>query len=148
MTKENEQEAQVSSNQNVRRQKRQRTWSIEVDDTPRRSSRPKKAKQFDDYVTYLTYIQEFIDPTFLEEALQDKNESEWRKAMIKEINSLRENKTWILVDLPQDKRVISTKWVFKRKYNEDGYLERYKARKWQKDGRKDMGVNLMKHTYQ
>lgn len=48
--------------------------------------------------------------------------------MDKEYQSLINNKTWILVDLPFNKSLISTKWIFRRKYNSDGSLSRYKAR--------------------
>ena len=44
-----------------------------------------------------------------------------------EINSLRENKTWKLVDKPENKRVISSRWVYTKKLTRDN-TERYKAR--------------------
>ena len=44
-----------------------------------------------------------------------------------EMNSLYENKTWVLVEKPKDKKVINNCWVFVKKLNPDG-TERYKAR--------------------
>ena len=41
---------------------------------------------------------------------------------------LRRNKTWNLVPRPKDKNVISTKWVFRNKLNENGEVSRNKAR--------------------
>ena len=35
---------------------------------------------------------------------------------------------WYLTALPQGKKAIPCKWVFKRKLNADGSIERYKAR--------------------
>jgi hypothetical protein len=53
---------------------------------------------------------------------------EWLKATDDEIQSLNENETWDLVDMPSGRKPIGTKWVFKRKYKSDGSLERYKVR--------------------
>jgi hypothetical protein len=36
-------------------------------------------------------------------------------AMAKEIESLHKNQTWDLVELPERKRKIGCKWVFKKK---------------------------------
>lgn len=41
---------------------------------------------------------------------------------------LMENNTWNLVDRPQNKKVLKNKWVFKIKRNQDGTLEKFKAR--------------------
>lgn len=48
--------------------------------------------------------------------------------MKKEYETLRENNTWILVPRPANKKIISNKWVFKTKVNQDGEIEKYKAR--------------------
>lgn len=56
------------------------------------------------------------------------NEAEWKKAMKSEIESLKENSTWELSDLPKDRRAIPCKWVYKIKLNADGSIDRYKAR--------------------
>lgn len=44
------------------------------------------------------------------------------------MNSLMENSTWELVDLPKDRIAIGCKWVFKLKTNVDGSIQRFKAR--------------------
>ena len=36
--------------------------------------------------------------------------------------------TWELVDAPEDRKSITNKWVFVRKYDKDGNLQKYKAR--------------------
>ena len=48
--------------------------------------------------------------------------------MQQEIDSIQKNHTWDLVDLPQGKKPIGTKWVFKIKRKFDGMVERYKGR--------------------
>ncbi|PNX88803.1 pentatricopeptide repeat-containing protein mitochondrial-like, partial [Trifolium pratense] len=44
------------------------------------------------------------------------------------MDSLRDNKTWNLVPLPKDKKIVGCKWVFSIKHKADGSIERYKAR--------------------
>ena len=48
--------------------------------------------------------------------------------MEKEMGSLRLNEVWELVELPPNRRIIGSKWVFKRKVDADGEVKRYKAR--------------------
>ncbi len=52
----------------------------------------------------------------------------WREAMDKEMESLKANDVYDLVELPEGKKVIGCKWVFKRKLNDDGTVNQYKAR--------------------
>ena len=44
------------------------------------------------------------------------------------MDSLFSNGTWVLVDLPPGTKPIGCKWVFRRKYNTDGYLQTFKAK--------------------
>lgn len=53
---------------------------------------------------------------------------EWKQAADDEMNSLLTNKTWILVNKPEGKNLVSCKWVFKSKLKSDGSLDRRKAR--------------------
>ncbi|GKA12517.1 putative RNA-directed DNA polymerase [Tanacetum coccineum] len=48
--------------------------------------------------------------------------------MKKEIQALEQNKTWTLEELPNGKKAIDSKWVYKIKYKPNGDVERYKAR--------------------
>ncbi|GKA38963.1 putative RNA-directed DNA polymerase [Tanacetum coccineum] len=48
--------------------------------------------------------------------------------MKKEIHALESSGTWTLEDLPEGKRAIDLKWVYKIKYKPNGEIERYKAR--------------------
>lgn len=48
--------------------------------------------------------------------------------MEEEDNSLMKNGTWELVNRPTNKKVLSNKWVFKLKKNQDGSINKYKAR--------------------
>jgi len=48
--------------------------------------------------------------------------------MDEEMTALDANVTWELVVLPKDKKAIGCKWVYKAKHNENGSMNRYKAR--------------------
>jgi hypothetical protein len=65
----------------------------------------------------------------------------WLEAMKSEIGSMYENKMWTLVDLPDDRRAIENKWIFKKKMDTDGNATVYKARLVAKGYRQVQGVN-------
>eukprot|EP00253_Pinus_taeda_P024605 PITA_24605 len=48
--------------------------------------------------------------------------------MEEEMNSLQENKTWELVNLPKGRKALQNKWVYNIKHQGDEKKERYKAR--------------------
>jgi hypothetical protein len=52
----------------------------------------------------------------------------WREAMTEEINSIVENNTWKLVDLPTGYQPIGLKWVYKLKKDASGQIVKYKTR--------------------
>jgi Reverse transcriptase (RNA-dependent DNA polymerase) len=54
---------------------------------------------------------------------------------------LGKNKTWVITQLPKDKKPVECKWVFKIKYNSDGIIERYKARLVAKDYTQTYGID-------
>lgn len=95
---------------------------------PRRSQRAPVSRRMNEYVTYLISEGYTTDPTSVQEAMQDPDSKYWEEAMQSEFDSLQRNETWILVDLPSNKKLIDTKWVFKRKRSGNGVVERYKAR--------------------
>ncbi|KAL0362214.1 UNVERIFIED_CONTAM: putative mitochondrial protein [Sesamum calycinum] len=51
---------------------------------------------------------------------------EWQDAMKTELDVLEHNCTWKLTPLPEGKRPIGCKWVFKTKLRVDGSVEKYK----------------------
>ena len=48
--------------------------------------------------------------------------------MTSEMKSLEENDVWELVQLPEGRKALGSKWVYKVKTDENGSIERYKAR--------------------
>ena len=51
----------------------------------------------------------------------------WKEAMVDEMASLHKNEAWDLVELPAGRKPIGSKWVFKKKTNAEGKVEKYKA---------------------
>jgi hypothetical protein len=81
--------------------------------------------------TFLTVAAEETEPFEPKNLHQAKNDTswlEWERAMLEEVNSLKQNKTWELVDRPKDRRVLSGKWVFKLKRGPHGEILRHKSR--------------------
>ncbi|CAL5374326.1 unnamed protein product [Camellia sinensis] len=69
-----------------------------------------------------------MEPKNLKEALSSPASKEWSTAMEEEIESMKKNHVWDLVDLPLGRKTIGNKWVLKIKRKADGSIERYKAR--------------------
>ena len=44
------------------------------------------------------------------------------------MKSLKENNVWDLVELPEGRKAVGSKWVFETKRNTNGEIEHYKAR--------------------
>ncbi|GKE12105.1 putative ribonuclease H-like domain-containing protein [Tanacetum coccineum] len=79
-----------------------------------------------DYQNYLfAYFLSQKEPKKVIQALEDPN---WIEAMQEELLQFQLQKVWTLVDLPNGKRAIGTKWVFRNKKDERGIVIRNKAR--------------------
>jgi hypothetical protein len=59
---------------------------------------------------------------------QAEKEASWRQVMSEEFDSIEDNNTWELVDLPAGHKPIGLKWVYKLKKNASGELVKHKAR--------------------
>lgn len=77
------------------------------------------------YTNFLCAVSHTHEPQSFEEA---NTYDEWKKAMQQEIRALEKNKTWDLVPLPQGKRPIDCKWIYKVKLKVDVSVERFKPR--------------------
>ena len=76
-----------------------------------------------------------------EEAMMSLDSAKWLEAMKPEMRSMYENKVWTLIDLPNDRRAIENKWIFKRKTDVDSSFTIYKARIVAKGFRQVQGVD-------
>ncbi|GJY03335.1 ribonuclease H-like domain-containing protein [Tanacetum coccineum] len=70
-------------------------------------------------------LEEHVEPKKVIQALQDPS---WIEAIQDELLQFKLQKVWTLVDLPNDKRPICTKWVFRNKKDERGIMIKNKAR--------------------
>ena len=52
----------------------------------------------------------------------------WLEAMKSEMGSMYENQVWTLVDLPDGRKAVENKWIFKTKTDADGNVIVYNAR--------------------
>ncbi|GKB56175.1 putative RNA-directed DNA polymerase, partial [Tanacetum coccineum] len=77
---------------------------------------------------------------------QASKDPKWIEAMAKEIKALKDNKTWILTQLPPGKSAIGHKWVYRIKYLANGSVEKYKARVVAKGYNQKEGVDY-KETF-
>ncbi|XP_014218647.1 uncharacterized protein LOC106646934 [Copidosoma floridanum] len=83
-------------------------------------------QHLDNFVLYSAVMEDFNAPTF-EQAMQGPEGQKWRDAMWKEMHFIYKNNVWTLQELPPGKKPIGTKWVFKKKINQDD-KSIYKAR--------------------
>jgi hypothetical protein len=47
--------------------------------------------------------------------------------MVKQMESLHKMETWDLVELPNGRKLVGSKWVFKKTLNTTGLVEKFKA---------------------
>ncbi|GFW78094.1 retrovirus-related Pol polyprotein from transposon TNT 1-94 [Trichonephila clavipes] len=86
-----------------------------------------KPKRFEDHIMEAESYLDDYNPEAYEEAVNSKDSTNWKKAMESEMNSLSENHTWVLSDLPVAAKATPYKWVYKLKTNPDGSINNYKA---------------------
>ena len=91
----------------------------------RRSKRVKIEKSFD--LDFLTYLLE-SEPQIFKEAVTSAEVTLWKEAINNEVESILQNHTWELVDLPPGCKPLGYKWIFKKKMKADRSINKYKAR--------------------
>src|SRR3954469_24962794 len=102
--------------------------SVEVDREPRRSTRTRTTPDWYDPVMSVILVDNTDDPETYEEAMMSPDSNKWQEAMKSEIGSMYENQVWTLVDLPDGRKAVENKWIFKKKTDVDGNITVYKAR--------------------
>ena len=71
---------------------------------------------------------EIDEPKTVQEALNGEQCVQWREAMESEYSSLLKNDTWDLVPPLEGKNIVGSRWILKVKRDEDGGVDRFKAR--------------------
>ncbi|XP_076913505.1 uncharacterized protein LOC143572164 [Bidens hawaiensis] len=70
---------------------------------------------------FVSLLDKSVEPKTYSEAFNDIN---WLNAMNQEMEALNRNRTWIVTDLPSNRKVIGCKWIYKIKYKSNGEIER------------------------
>ncbi|GJY54836.1 retrotransposon protein, putative, ty1-copia subclass, partial [Tanacetum coccineum] len=92
---------------------------------PRRSKREGIEKLFGP--NFVSFMVE-NEPTCYRESVTSSKGHQWKEAIKSEIDSILQNHTWDLVDLPPGCKPLGYKWIFKKKMRADGTIDKYKAR--------------------
>jgi hypothetical protein len=92
---------------------------------PMRIRQPKR--QWDSLQSIATQKEPY-EPYSYEDAMQSAEASLWKEAIRDEYDSLMQNKTWSISQLPPGRTSIKSRWVFKVKPGVCGSSPRYKAR--------------------
>ena len=100
--------------------------SVEV--PVRRSTRLRTAPEWYGNPIMNVLLLDNEEPTNYEEAMMSPNTRKWQDAMNSEMESMKENQVWTLVDLPDSRKAVECKWIFKKKTDVDGNVTVYKAR--------------------
>ena len=120
--------------------KEKKSESENEDELPKRKrGRPRKRVSFDPSIATVAVNDENEssgnnnreiedDPATYEEAIRSEEKNEWLIAMNEELSAHERNNTWSVVDKDASMNVISTKWVFVKKRDENGVVKRFKAR--------------------
>ncbi|KAK1644404.1 hypothetical protein QYE76_062209, partial [Lolium multiflorum] len=114
----------------------------EIATEPRRSTRERATPDWYDHCLNVMIVDNNDeDPATYEEAMMSPDSNKWQEAMKSEMGSMYDNKVWTLVDLPDSRKAVENKWIFKRKTDADGNITVYKARLVAKGFRQIQGVD-------
>ncbi|KAE8701514.1 3beta-hydroxysteroid-dehydrogenase/decarboxylase isoform 3 [Hibiscus syriacus] len=76
------------------------------------------------YKTFVSNVDHVKTPRSVEESLES---TEWKRAVMEEMNALKNNGTWEVLNLPEGKKTLSCKWIFTKKFKPDGSIDWHKA---------------------
>ena len=82
----------------------------------------------DDSIRHCLYFHSIHEPATIAEALATPKADEWKHAAHEEMKALENMNTWKLVPLPEGRKTVNCRWVFKVKNKPDGTVDRSKAR--------------------
>ncbi|GJT23042.1 retrotransposon protein, putative, ty1-copia subclass [Tanacetum coccineum] len=66
-------------------------------------------------------------PANYKDALLDPESEKWLAAMNVEMQSMKDNDIWELVELPPNAKIVGHKWLFKKKIDMDGVVHTFKS---------------------
>ncbi|KAE8719673.1 hypothetical protein F3Y22_tig00109926pilonHSYRG00011 [Hibiscus syriacus] len=89
-------------------------YSLARDRVRRTNIKPPNRLGFEDLVSFALIVSS-DDPVTFHDAVTSQENDKWMAAMVEEMESLNHNRTWELVPLPEGKKPIGCKWVYKKK---------------------------------
>ena len=89
---------------------------------------PKRYGLTAEYALLMRTAHENPDEPTLQKAMNGPEKNEWDKALLKEVEAIEGYRTWEEATPPVGARFIGTKWVLRKKRDENGKLVKYKAR--------------------
>ncbi|GKC22624.1 retrotransposon protein, putative, ty1-copia subclass [Tanacetum coccineum] len=94
-----------------------------------RSARiPQAPDRYGFYVDVAEYeLGDLNEPPNYKVALSDPKFYKWLEAMNMEMQSMKDNQVWVLVDLPPNGQTVRSKWLFNKKTDMDGNIHTFKA---------------------
>ncbi|KAK1613767.1 hypothetical protein QYE76_019284 [Lolium multiflorum] len=93
---------------------------------PRRSTRERATPDwYDPCLNVMIVDNNDEDPATYEEAMMSPDSNKWQEAMKSEMGSMYDNKVWTLVDLPNSRKAVENKWIFKKKTDADVWVRVY-----------------------
>eukprot|EP00253_Pinus_taeda_P004718 PITA_04718 len=98
--------------------------------TVRRSVRERRQLESYSPSTFYSYFYFSVtndDHRTVKEAVDSEDGKLWKEAMGDEMASFHKKEAWDLVELPAGRKPIGSRWVFKKKENVQGKVEKYKA---------------------
>ncbi|KAE8663181.1 Germin-like protein subfamily 1 member 17 [Hibiscus syriacus] len=89
-------------------------YSLARDRVRRTNIKPPSILGFEDLVSFALTVSS-DDPVTFHDTVTSQENDKWMAAMVEEMESLNHNRTWELVPLPEGKKSIGCKWVYKKK---------------------------------
>ena len=88
------------------------------------SSQRRQRRSPEQYNGYMALLGECLEtePSSFEEVMQ---QSVWFDAMVEEYDSIVQNSVWDVVPRPENKSVVSSRWLYKVKKAANGSLEKH-----------------------
>ena len=80
------------------------------------------------------------EPVSAREALLSSDREHWMSAMQQEMDSIYKNDVYDLVKLPEGKRALNSRWVFKKKISSNGSVLLHKV------AHRSLVLTMMKHS--
>jgi hypothetical protein len=66
------------------------------------------------------------EPNLVREVVDSTESKIWKDTMVEEMESLHKNETWDLTELRNGRKLISRKWLFKKKMNAASQVKTFK----------------------